>query len=165
MKKILFIIIIINSVVISQSQRTIQHRYSKQTYLDDSIHVYWNQFPNPFSPPTVTSTKKCFIQGDLTFYCDLSDSVEVAFITKKDSIVHKAVVTSSKPPYFSIGYWVAGPNISQHLLPISYFLPRSDDNIRLVIIVGGRWRSIRQSGIQVRSGWRYWIDSPKINKH
>ncbi|MBS4028170.1 MAG: hypothetical protein KGZ58_05960 [Ignavibacteriales bacterium] len=164
MKKLFFIIINLFLIATTQSQLSKQHRYFKQTYLEDSVHVYWNEFPNPFSPPTVTNTNKGFIRGDITFYCDISDSVEVALITKKDSIVHKTTLKSSKPPYFSAGYWVAGANISQQSLPTSYFQPSSDGYLRWVIIVGGRWKSIRERGIEVRKGWHYWIDTGRTSK-
>jgi hypothetical protein len=148
----------------AQSQESKQHRYPKQTYVEDSARVYWDSYPNPFSPPTVTDTGRGLIKGELTFRCDISDSVEIAFITKNDSIVHKATVHSSKPPYFSVGYWVAGPNARQQSLPTSYFKPSSDSYLRLVIIVEGRWKSIRERGISVRKGWHYWIDTRRPNK-
>jgi hypothetical protein len=155
------LIFLVSSV---QSQVQPQHRYPKQRHFEDSARVFWTSYPNPFSPPTVKDTTKGLIYGDLTFYCDLSDSVEVAFVTKNDSIVHRATIRTAKPPYFSVGYWVAGENIRQASLPPSYFKPNRDEHLRLVLIVGGRWKTIRELGIPVQRGRYYWIDTRKHSK-
>jgi hypothetical protein len=144
-----------------EKQRTYsnEHRIPGQTYIEDSAHVYWDSWPNPFSPPTITDTGKGLMCGTLTFYCDLSDSVEVAVVTERDSVVYSTTVFSPKPPYFDLCYWVAGPKIDRQSLPSSYFRAPSDITLRLVLVVGGRWKNSR---VFFRGGgrrdWYYWID-------
>lgn len=163
MKKTISLLVVTLICFVSdvQSQVQSQHRYPKQKHFEDSTRVFWTSYPNPFSPPTEKDSTKGLIYGDLTFYCDLSDSVDVAFVTKNDSIVHRATIRSAKPPYFSVGYWVAGKNIRQASLPSSYFRPNKDDHLKLVLIVGNRWKSIREVGIPVQRGRYYWIDTRK----
>ena len=157
---ILFIMILLCSMCAGQNPKTYsnQHHSRGQKYIEDSAHVYWDDWPNPFSPPTVRDSTKGLMCGDLSFYCDLSDSVEVAVVTKHDSILYRTTVTSDKPPYFSLCYWMAGPKINPQSLPASYFKAPSKGNLKLVLIVGGRWKNIRGFHLNGSRGWYYWID-------
>jgi hypothetical protein len=136
-----------------------EHRYPKQTTIEDSTHVFWTSYPNPFSPPTLKDTSKALIYGDLTFYCDLSDTAEVALVARNDSIVYSATVVAAKPPHFSIGYWVAGRNSDQRSLPASHFTSSVDDHLKVLLIVHGRRKVLRDVGIPVKKGMHYWIES------
>ncbi len=155
------VLLVIESV---QSQVPAQNRFPYQRFFEDSTHVFWTWYPNPFSPPTVANTKKGQICGGLTFYCDLSDTVLVAFVSKSDSILYEAPLTSTNPPYFSLCYWIGGPRVSLELLPSKYFRSDFNEKIKLLLVVRGRWKSLRGIGITVQNGWYYWIDE-HVSKH
>lgn len=158
----LFITILLSFIAVSQIQSS-PNRYPNQVCFEDSLDVFWTYYPNPFSPPTVKDTGVGFINLGLTYYCDLSDSVEVALIGSNDSIVYSAIIISPKSPHFDVAYWVAGPKVSKHSLPANYFRGIRDENLKLLLIVDGRWKSRRERGIQVKKGWYYWIDNSNTN--
>jgi hypothetical protein len=166
MKKLvpLVLIVIFTFIVTAQSQDMQKNRYPNQVYFEDSTHIFWTWYPNPFSPPTLKDTGKGLVYGDFTFYCDFTDSVDVALVTKNDSVVHHAYLKTARPPYFFVGLWVAGPMVTEQSLPASYYKPNADEYLRPVLIVGGRWKSLRALGIPVKRGWHYWIDQTRPSK-
>ena len=135
-----------------------QNRYSAQRYWEDSVHVFWTWYPNPFSPPTLKDTSKGMMCGGLTFYCDLSETVTVAFLTESDSLAYEASIVSRKPPYFDLCYWLAGPRIDPRHLPARKIRGRSRDQFKLLLTVRGRKKCVRHYGITVPKDWYCWID-------
>jgi hypothetical protein len=148
----------------SYGQTKPDHRYPSQFYFEDSIHVFWDQYPNPFSPPGIRDTDKGLVCGDLPFYCDLSDTVTVAFLGEKDSIVYEASIQSRKPPSFSFCYWLAGPRIDPQHLPAQYIRGRSGENFKLLLIVQGRKKCLRESRICIPKDWYCWIDESRYKE-
>lgn len=142
-----------------------ENRLPGQKYLEDSVHVFWDSYPNPFSPPGVRDTGKGLICGYYTFYCDLSDTVGIAFVTKIDSVVYQSTLTSPTKHNYSLCYWEAGPKIQVQSLPTNYFLASSDEDLGVLLIVDGRKKNIREGALPVRDGWYYWINDQKIRKH
>lgn len=140
------------------------YRLQGQKYLEDSAHVYWTSYPNPFSPLVVRDTEKGDICGDYTFFCDLSDTIGIAFVTNNDSIVYQAKIFSPTEHNFFLCYWMAGPKIQARSLPPTYFRALSDDRLSVLLIVGGREKNIREGALSVTKGWYYWIDDPSIWK-
>ncbi len=161
----LFTIYILCNISATQipKHHTDQHRIRGQKYIEDSAHVYWDNYPNPFSPPTVRDTGKGLMCGELGFYCDLSDSVEVTFLQSNDSIVYQTMVIQSRPS-FALCYWMAGPKIDHRSLPTRYFRAPSNEQIKIFLSVGGRKKNLRKAGFQVQKGWYYWIHNRVSNK-
>ena len=157
MRFILLIYFLIPCFVSVRSQVTPENRYPKQVCFEDSSRVFWTWYPNPFCPPTVGDTGRGLICGGLTFYCDLSDSVGVAFVEKNDSIVYTATVKTATPPHFSLCYWLAGPHVRTQSLPARYFRSNSDEQLKLLLIVHGRRKSLLK-GPPIQRGWYYWMD-------
>ena len=135
--------------------------YPYQFYFEDSVHVFWTRYPNPFSPPGVSETSKGLMCGDWSFYCDLSDTVTVAFLGEKDSIVYEATIQSRKPPYFGFCYWLAGPRIDPYNLPAQYIRGRSGEHFKLLLIVQGRKKCLRESRMYIPKDWYCWIDESR----
>ena len=101
--KILFVcfIILILCPIPAFSQLKNANRYPNQFYIEDSIHVCFTCYPNPFSPPTITDSTKGLFCGTNTFYCDISDTVLVIYQNIADSVVYCKKVISKSPPEFS----------------------------------------------------------------
>lgn len=160
---ILFAVFLLCNFGVAQVQKISHkpHRYRFQTYFNDSSHVFWTSYPNPFSPPTVRDTGKGLICGNLTFYCDLSDSVEVALVAEDDSIVYQTIVKSQTPPYFSLCYWVAGEKAQIRSMPSRYYKSGKDGRLKALLIVNGKKKSMHEIGIPVRNNRYYWIETHK----
>ncbi len=134
------------------------YRYKFQKYFDDSTHIFWTEYPNPLAHRGMRGdTSKIRICGDLDFYCDLSDSVEVAFVTENDSIVYRTIVFSKYRPDFGVCYWIAGNKARKEILPSNYFKPNKDGIINILLIVNNQKKSMRTIGIPVKAGQYYWI--------
>jgi len=156
--------ILLVCVSIGVGQVLPENIYPGQTYYEDSGHVFWTWYPNPFSPPAVGDTGNGQIQGALTFCCDLSDSVDLAFVAENDSIVYHSMLVSRKPPHFSVVYWMAGPKVTSESLPYKSYTGDSDQQLKLLLSVKGRPKSVRPSGIYAPRGWHLWIDEGKSDK-
>jgi hypothetical protein len=142
----------------SHAQVKPENRYPFQSYCEDSAHVFWTWYPNPFSPPTINDTSKGMICGGLTFYCDLSDTVTIALLNTNDSVVYEAPVRLSSPPHFSLCYWLAGPKVDIQGLPSHYFRSDSQQKYRLLLVVHGRRKCVTEYGIFLPANWYCWID-------
>ena len=142
----------------SYGQGKPENRYPLQSYIEDSAHVFWTWYPNPFSPPSIRDTGKGMICGGLSFYCDLSETVTVAFLKEKDSVVYEATIRLLQPPHFSLCYWLAGPQVDLHRLPSYYMRSDSSQEYRLLLLVHGRGKCVRESGIFVPQHWCCWIE-------
>jgi hypothetical protein len=138
-------------------------RYPFQIYFEDSVHVFWTQYPNPFSPTTMvpgrTENRKGSYCGDLSFYCDLSDSVTVVALDQADSAVYSTQLKSKYSPNFSVCYWLAGSQISLTQLPHSYIRSNSLSIQKLMLVVSGRNKALRSYGINIPKGWYFWLQS------
>ncbi len=142
-----------------------KNRYPKQYYFEDSTRVFWTWYPNPFSPPTITDKSKGrLICGDLSFYCDLSDTIIVALVQNADSIVYSAPIISSIPSYFSLCYWMAGPNINLEELPDKFFQSNTNEALKLMLIVNDRKKCIRNGDFRLQKNWYWWINESKTKK-
>ncbi len=141
----------------SQQQTYEKARYRPQAYYGDSAHVFWTAYPNPFYPSVDKEgrVKSC---GDLSFYCDLSDSVVVALLAENDSVVYQSTVRTSTPPGFSLCYWVADEKTSPVALPEHFFKAERDERVRWLLIAGGKWKCARQWGNRLSKGKYYWLD-------
>jgi len=160
---IYFFVFLFCNLIVAQNQNISHkpHRDPNQKYFDDTTHIFWTSYPNPFSPPTVRDTGKGLVCGNLTFYCDLSDSVEVAFVTEDDSIVYQTTVTSQMPPYFSLSHWVAGEKVRIQSIPSHYYKSSKDGHIKALLILDGQKKSIQEIGISVKNGRHYWLEAQK----
>ena len=157
MKLLSFTILMLSLVIVAQSQHHITPRAGNQTYFEDSAHVYFTLYPNPFHgvmPTKTTKVHDCY--NSKSFYCDLSDSVTVALVDRKDSTVYSAMLKSTKPPFFGFCFWVAGPQFNKALLPSSYFVSNSDTILSLVLLVRDRRKC--QTTYRFVKNLYYWID-------
>ena len=139
-------------------------RFPYQPHFEDSAHVFFTAYPNPFSPPTVRDTGKGLICGGGQFYCDLSESARIAFVDENDSTVYTTTVKSSTPPQFSFCYWLAGPRVRKELLPSKYIRSDVDMELKTLIIVRGRRKCLAEHGMFIQKGWYYWIDEQVTKK-
>jgi hypothetical protein len=139
-------------------------RYPFQSYIEDSTHVFWTSYPNPFSPPTVSDSGMARIHG-LTFYCDISDTVTVSLLGGRGSVLYEASVESQGSPHFTMTYWPAGPRAPSHKLPAHFFRADSAATFGLLLSVGGHRKCSRQKGIDLLKGWYCWIDTKTPKKH
>jgi len=160
---ILAILLITQGHLLGQLERKAQKqlhdelRVGYQTYIEDSAHVYFTDYPSPIAPPTVRDDEMgyvCYLGK--SFHCDLSNSVLVAFVNEKDSILYSALVKSKNPPSFTYCCWLAGPRIGKEILPKKYFRGDGRSKIKLFLIVRGR----RKCSVEATfaDGWYYWID-------
>jgi hypothetical protein len=140
------------------------NRYPMQTSVEDSSHVYWTWYPNPFSPPIITDTTMGVVNSGLTFYCDLSDTVTVALLGESDSVLYAAESISKRYPHFSLAFCYAGARFPAAKLPQRYFKSRSTEQYRLSLSVRGRVKCIRRVGVYVPEGWYCWLSAPHTNK-
>jgi hypothetical protein len=140
-----------------QSRGDEKARWPGQLYIEDSVHVFWVQYPNPFSGPTVTdSTQGCF-QGDHSFYCDLAETVEVLLVNEKDSVVSVASTASPHPPRFSVSICVAGKKVRHDSVPERAFRAPRDSRLSVVLSVRGHRKVIHPWPITVLKGHYCWV--------
>jgi hypothetical protein len=159
MKYILLVILLASSVQSVNAQDAKEHRRRFQIYYEDSTNVYWTSWPNPFSPPTVTRTTKGLICGYLTFFCDLTDSVQVAIVDGDTSdIVNEATATPDSGHDFSVCYWVAGPLFPRDQLPPDCFKRKDKYPLSVLLIVNGRQKCLTVGVGDLPQGWYCWID-------
>ena len=161
---VLLILPIFCTIVTTAIAQTAAHnRFLSQTYFGDSSHVFWTWYPNPFSPATIipgrTENRKVSYCGDLSFYCDLSDSVTVVAYDQTDSAVYSIQVVSKIPPNFSLCYWLAGSQISPTQLPRSYVRGDSLSINKLMLVVSGKNKALRSYHVYVPEGWYFWMQS------
>jgi hypothetical protein len=142
----------------SQEKEYNGYRPTDQFYLEDSTRVFWTSYPNPFSPPTVLDSTKGMLCGGLTFFCNLSDTVEVALIGECDSILCVAKFVSNTPPWFSICWWRAGPRLERNQLPKTYFRGNADTKLGILLLIDGRRKNFRRDVIHVSNGWYCWLE-------
>jgi len=163
----LFCLLLFNQVIVDQTigQEKVDNRYPYQFYFEDSTHIYWTWYPNPFSGSTLKDTSKGSFCGGLGFYCDNSDTVTVTILTEKDSVVYERVVESQNSPQFELCYWLAGPRINLNRLPVHYFRGDSEKHFKILLSVQGRRKCVRESGINLSKNWYCWIDDIKQTKH
>ncbi len=163
-----YIIIAALLAVVVQSvsgQELKNHRRRNQVYFEDSTHVFWTSWPIPFSPPTVTRTTKGIMCGYLTFYCDLTDSVQVAIVDGDTTdIVNEATVTPDSGHFFSVCYWVAGPRFPQDQLPPVWFKRKNKWPLSVLLIVNGRKKCLTVGVGNLPQGWYCWIDEGHSRK-
>lgn len=150
MKKIFLSFIIVIIVPLSfYAQANEKIRFPNQHYVEDSTTVFWTWYPNPFSPPTVivpidydtVKSKNCISP---TFYCELSDTVLVAFQNESDSIYYNKYIVSKIPPYFKFCLWVAGSKTDYNELPEKYFYCKEGEKFRIFLIVGDRKKCYKE---------------------
>jgi hypothetical protein len=140
-----------------------ENRYPSQIYFEDSLRVFWTWYPNPFSPSTSNQIYRSY--GQFTFYCDLSDTVIVAFVeSKSDSIVYKTIVKTANGPHFALCYWTAKPEIDPSILPLHHFRSESDQELRLLLIVQDRSKARREIGVKISKGWYCGVGDPSNEK-
>ncbi len=151
--------IIIFYYTTSFSQKYEKYRHHNQFYFEDSTHVFWTWLPNPFSPPTITDSSKGLYCGDFTFYCDLSDTVLITFVQNNDSIVYYKPIVSSCPPHFGLCFWYGGPNLNPSELPDQYYRNVTDKKLKLLIIVNGRKKCMRDYSF--KKDWYFWLNESK----
>jgi hypothetical protein len=151
-----FIILILYPItVFTQSKKEI--RFPHQHYIEDSTDVFWTWYPNPFSPPTITDSTKRLFCGQYSFYCDISDTVLIAFQNEVDSIVYSVKIIAKVPQYFSFCTWIAGSLFTPKELPKFYFRGKGADMLKLVLIVDGRKKCYTKFSISDKR--YYWINS------
>jgi hypothetical protein len=141
-----------------------RNRYPFQTFVEDSSHVYWTWYPNPFSPPTVTTTTAGVIQSGLTLYCDLCDTVSVALLGDRDSVIYSSRMITLTPPHFDVAFTYAGPRYADSLLPARYFRSQHDGDYKVAISVKGRRKCVREQGIFMRKDWYCWLAGSEMDK-
>jgi hypothetical protein len=158
--KYIFVAVLLGLGVQSMSgQETKEHRRRYQVYFEDSTHVFWTSWPNPFSPPAVTRTTKGLMCGQVTFYCDLTDSVQVAIVDGDTSdIVTEVTVTPDSGHDFSVCYWVAGPLFQQGQLPSNCFKRKTKYPLSWLLFVNGRKKCLTLGVGNLPQGWYCWID-------
>ncbi len=157
-------LLIISSILMCSSSIFSQlkegNRYPNQIYIEDSASVFWTIYSNPFSPPTIiepidydtAKTLDCYSSS--TFYCELSDTVLVAFQNESDSIYYSKYIISKQPPYFTYCFWVAGSKINPNKLPEKYFHCSEGQKFKIVLIVNSRKKCFKE----FRSSNKYiWI--------
>ncbi len=162
--QVILIILFCCSICYAQKKLVVidEHRLPGQKYFEDSTHVYWNHYPNPMAPPTVSDTGKGRICGDIVFYCDKSDSVDIAFVTMKDSIVYQLTIPSWSKHVYSLCYWKAGPNVQVQSLPQNHYQALANERLGLLLIIDGRKMALKEGALSVRKGWYYWIDDRNV---
>ncbi|HUI30128.1 MAG TPA: hypothetical protein VLX91_07915 [Candidatus Acidoferrales bacterium] len=158
--KYIFVAVLVEVVVQSMSGQELKdHRSRHQVYFEDSTHVFWTSWPTPFSPPTVTRTTKGLMCGYLTFYCDLTDSVQVEIVDGDTAdIVNEATVTPDSGHDFSVCYWVAGTSFPQDQLPSNCFKRKDKYALSVLLIVNGRKKCLTVGVGNLLQGWYCWID-------
>ena len=140
-----------------------ENRYPTQVYYEDSTRVFWTAYPYPLGLPTMTETVRYHIVSPFSFYCDLSDTVELAFVASNGFIVCTGMLTSSTPPYFSVSYWTAGPRVQAESVPAEHFRTESDEHLNMLLIVRGRHKCLRD-GMFLQKGWYLWIGEKETAK-
>ncbi len=158
MKSIFVFLLLIVFPLSGRGQESQRNRCPGQVYLEDSTHVFWTWYPNPFSPPGVRDTTTGLMCRDLTFFCDLTDSVQVAMVEGDRDIVNEATVTSNIAHDFSVCYWVAGPHTKQSLLPPDCFKRENKIPLSMLLIVKGRKKCLALGIPNIPQGWYCWID-------
>lgn len=133
------------------------YRYPYQQYFEDSTHVYWTWYPDPFAPPTLTDSTKGSYCGQFSFDCDLSDTVLVTIQNEIDSLVYCLKVISKLPPHFSLCIWVAGKYFDSNYLPNFYFRSDHEERYTLALNVKGHKKCSRQFGVLPDN--YYWFTS------
>jgi hypothetical protein len=141
-----------------------ENRYPLQTFLEDSGHVFWTSYPNPFSPPTITETTMGMVYSGFSFYCDLSDTVTVGLLGERDSILYAADMISVGSPHFMLAYCFAGSRFPVDQLPHRYFRSGSGRQYKVLLSVRGRPKCIRAYGIYVPKDWYCWLPNPSEDK-
>ena len=60
-----------------------------QQYFDqDSLHVFWTRYPDPFSSPCPKGTHQ--VSQSLSFFCGLPGKIEIGVLDiKRNTILHK----------------------------------------------------------------------------
>jgi hypothetical protein len=157
---ILFIIV---SIETSMGQIKSEHRLPWQIYLEDSAHVFWTAYPNPFSSPTIRDTSVGLMHTGLTFYSDLSDTVTIAFLGKNDSTIYSVNLTDG--PDYELAYYLAGPNYDTRKLPHQYLRADSTQMYKLLLIVNGRPKNIRGSSVYIPRGCYCWVNNQSHKKN
>ena len=140
-------------IILSQVKK--DNRLREQVYIEDSSKVFWTDYPNPFSPPTITEKSKGLFCCLATFYCELSDSVLVAVKNENDSIFYSQYISTKLPPYFSYCIWIAGMEIDNNELPKPYFYFDEKQNIKITLIVDGREKCYREGVVNDKR--YYWL--------
>ena len=107
--------------------------------------------------PGRTENRKASYCGDLSFYCDLSDTATVVAFDEKDSALYSIQLKSRIPPNFSLCYWLAGSQISPTQLPTHYIRGDSIRIDKLMLVVSGRKKALRNYQIHVPRGWYFWL--------
>jgi hypothetical protein len=149
-------ILLSSTIVFCQGNQ--DHRAPGQTYIEDSTHIFWTQYPNPFSPPTILDATKGMICGSLTFYCDLSDTVAVSIVGENDSVLTVTRKVTFRPPGFHLCYWLAGAKIDPDRVPKQHFRALLDSRLNILLSVNGRKKNILPGAISVPKGWYCWLD-------
>lgn len=141
------------------SQPSEKNRYPNQIYFQDSTHVFWTWYPNPFSPPTISVNDSLRIvrSSHYSWYCDISDTCTFAIIGNEDSILYSAKVTSKYKPNFGCFLSTALPKYLPYKLPENYVKVDSSAYYNLSLIVNGKKQSTRKDGIYLNKDWYYWI--------
>jgi hypothetical protein len=131
-----------------------------QTYIEDSTHVYWTWYPNPFSPPTVLNpdTSIWGLYTLYTFYCDLPDSISVALIDSNRNIVYSTNSGPMERSNYGVAPMLAGPHVRSAKLPAQYFQEKNGGSYDLMILVSGRPKTIRGvADIRIEKGQYFWM--------
>jgi hypothetical protein len=141
-----------------QNQYPQDYRTPNQICIEDSTRIFWTNYPNPFSPPTIKDTTQGMICGGFTFYCDLSDTVEVSLIGENDSVLTTTRIITHKPPNYSFCYWMAGSNVALTSIPTEHFKATSNSQLNVLLSVNGRKKNIRLKVIYIPKGLYCWIN-------
>ena len=159
MKCMFLFLLVVIFVQSASCQEAREHRRRHQVYYEDSTHVFWTSRPYPFSPPTAEPTTKCIMCGYLTFFCDLTDSVQAAIVDGDTTdIVNEATVTPDSGHAFSVCYWVTGPRYPQNQLPPNSFKRKNKWPLSVLLIVNGRKKCLTVGVPNLPLGGYCWID-------
>jgi len=160
MRTLIFIslIMLLDPGLLPRSNGDERFRRPQQLYIEDSTHVFWLQYPNPFSPPTIRDSTMGCIYGDYEFYCDIADTVDILLIDANDSVLTACSVASRhRPHYFSAYYCLAGKDITPSRVPKQAVRVSDTSQFAVVLSVHGRKKTVHPLHIYVPKGWYCWI--------
>ena len=166
----IFLIALILQQLLGQNTEKIrpEPRYQSQSYFEDSINVYWTSFPNPMSTPYLRDSSKVSLCGIWSFHCEISDTVTVALLGEKDSVIYETTGHTLNPPHFGFCFWLAGPRFDPKFLPDHFIVGSVWRFSNIALIVNGRKKCMRSihidiSGASPLYGWIANYGKKKLN--
>ena len=127
-----------------EDKEIIYNRHKYQIYLQDSVDVFWTQYPDPFSNPACKD--RYVVSQAYTFKCFLNGVLEIGFIDSiTDSIIYKfkQPQISEKLKYNDYFWiWHAYSYSDTANFPAEYFRSLSLNPVNLALMVDDSIKTI-----------------------